>query len=339
MRLRAVTIFLLAFASVTPSFASCGSSSCPLDTHMLNLPGKGHFALDLSLQYVDQDQPRIGSRRARVGELEGEHHDEVRTLNRIATALLSYAPTDRLHLSIAVPYVSRDHLHLASSHDHGASAVRPDHNIVPESWDLDGIGDVIVQARGEVLPIDPVTKSGLWVIGGVKLPTGAHDVRNGEGETGELPVQPGSGTTDGIVGLSYQGGFIHSSGASGPMGDFAVVPYFVSAMLQIRMGETRGYRLGNELQVNAGGGYPLLPRLDVLLQMNARFRAKDHIEEEPEEEGLTGGTYVYASPGLRVSFSDRASAYALVQLPLEQHVNGIQLTSNANYVVGLQTRF
>ncbi len=339
MRLRAVTIMLLAFASATPLYASCGSSSCPLDTHMLNLPAKGGFALDLSFQYVDQDQPRIGSRSAHVGEIEGEHHDEVRTLNRIATALLSYAPTDRLHLSIAVPYVSRDHFHLASSHDHGALSVRPDHNTVPESWDLNGIGDVIVQARAEVLPVDPVTKSGLWVIGGVKLPTGAHDVRNDDGEAGELPVQPGSGTTDGIVGLSYQGGFVRSSGASGPMGDFAVVPYFVSAIYQIRTGETDGYRLGNELQVNAGGGYPVLHGLDLLLQVNSRFRAKDRIEEEPEEEAFTGGTYVYASPGLRFSFGNRAAAYALVQLPLYQHVNGIQLTSNANYVVGLQTRF
>jgi hypothetical protein len=338
MNFRVVTILLLALACAPSLFASCGSSSCPLDTHMLNLAPKGGFALDLSFQYIDQDQPRIGSRKAHVGEIEGEHHDEVRTLNRIATALLSYAPTDRLHLSVSVPYVSRDHFHLASTHQH-ALGVRPDHNILPEYWDLNGVGDVVLQARAEVLPIDPVTRSGLWVIGGVKLPTGKHDVRNDDGEVGELPVQPGTGTTDGIVGLSWQGGIVRQSGASGPMGGFAVVPYFVSATYQLRTGETDGYRLGNELQVNAGGGYPLGHRLDALLQVNSRFRSKDDIEEEPEEEGLTGGTYVYASPGLRFSIGDRAAIYAIVQVPLYQHVNGIQLTSSANYVAGLQTRF
>ena len=67
-----------------PLRASCGSSSCPLDLNVLNQPLKDHFTLDLSLQYIDQDQPRIGRHDAHVGEIPGEHHDEVRTINRIA---------------------------------------------------------------------------------------------------------------------------------------------------------------------------------------------------------------------------------------------------------------
>jgi hypothetical protein len=316
---------LLALASL-PAHAGCGSSSCPIDTHALNRPSQGGFTFDFSVQYINQDQPRIGTHDAEVGEVSGAHHDEVRTLNRIATALVAYAPSDRLELSLSVPFISREHHHLASSHEH-AGGPAAEHNNVPESWDLRGLGDVVLQARTAV-------GRNFHVLGGVKLPTGADDRVNDEGEPGELPIQAGSGTTDGIVGLSYEGGLLRRSGVSGPMGNVALVPYFVTATYQIRGGESHGYRMGNELQVNAGGAYPVRGKLEALLQLNSRFRARD----SGHDAEFTGGTFVYATPGLRWSAGGGA-LYALVQLPVYQDVNAIQLTSKANYVVGVQTRF
>ena len=322
---RRLFVFVLAlFGFSAPLGASCGSASCPLDTNALNQPMRGQFTLDLSLQYIDQDQPRIGTRNADVGEIQGPHHDEVRTLNRIATASLGYAPTNRLQLSVAIPYVSRDHLHLEKGN--------------PESWDLRGTGDIVLQARWKALSRKPLTHSGLWLIGGVKLPTGADDLHNDEGEVAELPVQPGSGSVDGIAGVSYQSGFTARSLTSGAMGNYAVMPWFVTATYTFRGGATHGYRLGNELQLNAGSVYTLGRRLDLLAQLNTRIRGRDRIDDEPEEEAFTGGTYVYATPGLRFSMK-RAAVYALVQIPLYQHVNKIQLTSKANYVIGVQTRW
>src|SRR6185295_6903983 len=180
------------------------------------LPETRRFSLDLSLQYVDQDQPRIGTRNARVGEIPGVHHDEVRTINRVSTLGLTYAATSRLFLTASLPFVSRDHQHLASSHEH----ITTQHNNVPESWDIRGTGDLSLLARAEVLPGKPTTHSGLWLIGGIKLPTGSHDVRNAEGEAGEIPIQPGSGTVDGIAGVAWNGGVIRRAGAHGAMGDF-----------------------------------------------------------------------------------------------------------------------
>jgi hypothetical protein len=340
-RLFAVIAFATVFATLLAaprSHASCGSSSCPLDTNALNQPKKGQFTFDLSLQYIDQDQPRIGTRSARVGEIPAEQHDEVRTLNRIATLAIGYAPADRLQVSVALPYVSRDHDHLASSHDHHDGTLVEDHNIVPESWDLRGAGDVVVQARWRAAEFNPWTQSRLWLIGGVKLPTGRHDLQNDDGEAAELPVQPGSGAMDGIAGVAYQGGFVTHTRLSGDMGNYALVPWFASATYQFRGHATDGYRLGNELQLNAGTTYPLTPRIEALAQLNGRVREHDRIADEPEEEAFTGGTYVYASPGVRITLG-RAAVYALVQFPLYQHVNALQLTSKANFVIGFQTRF
>jgi hypothetical protein len=173
----------------------------------------------------------------------------------------------------------------------------------------------------------------------VKLPTGSHDRRNEDGEVAELPIQPGTGSTDGIVGFAFQGDVVRPLATGGPLGHYGRVPYFASLTYQFRTGGTDGYRLGNELQLNAGGAYPLPFHLDALLQLNARIRQRDTITAEPDEEAFTGGTYLYASPGLRWSLANRAALYAIVQFPLYQKVNALQLTADHNYVVGVQTRF
>ncbi|HEX2834090.1 MAG TPA: hypothetical protein VHW00_13845 [Thermoanaerobaculia bacterium] len=340
LRLLAAAGFLCALVSYAPVMqAGCGSASCPLDLQSLNRPTLGGFTLDLSFQYIDLDQPRIGTDDASAGELHGPHHDEVRTINRIATATLGYAPTSRLQLTAALPWISRTHDHLASNHAHvNAFAPRAQHNVLPEAWDIRGVGDVTLQARFALREPDAITHSAWWIVGGVKLPTGDDSATNDDGEVGELPIQAGSGTTDGLVGISYEGGLLRHSRVSGAMGDVALLPYFFTATYQFRGGANDGYRLGSEWQLNAGTAYALGRHFEALLQVNSRFRGKDTIEEEPEEGAFTGGTYVYASPGVRVPLG-RGAVYALVQLPLYRDVNAIQLTSDANYIAGFQTRF
>jgi len=320
----AVVLFFVAPAL----HAGCGSSSCPIDTQALNRPALGGFTLDLSFQYIDQD----------LTALKEPHHDEVRTLSRATTATISYAPTSRLQLSAAIPWIARHHDHLASSHSH-ALAPRAEHNTIPESWDIRGLGDVVLNARVALTQPNIVTHSAWWAIGGVKLPTGDDGASNDDGEVGELPIQAGTGTYDGIVGLAYEGGLLRSSHLQGPMGDVALVPYFISATYTFRGGATDGYRLGNELQINAGTAYAFTRRFELLLQLNSRFRSKDDIADEPEEEAFTGGTAVFASPGVRVPLGRAGALYGLVQLPLHQDVNGIGLNADPHYIVGLQTRF
>lgn len=328
MNSRATVLVLILFLlAAAPLRAGCGSSSCPLDLNALNLPATHRFSLDVSLQYVDQDQPRAGTRNVDIGDVPA-HHDEVRTLNRISTAALTYAATDNLQLTATLPFISRAHEHLASSHEH-AGRIQSQHNIVPESWDIHGLGDVALTARARV------RRSGLWLIGGVSLPTGETGARNDDGEVGELPIQAGSGTTDAIAGFSYQGSMVRHSGVRGAFGDYAAVPYFASATYRMRTGS--GEKLGNELLLNAGTAWPLTHSLEVLAQLNARVRASDRFDD-PDEAAMSGGRSLFASPGLRYTYRGSA-VYAIVQLPLYQRVNVVQLTSDRNYVLGVQTRF
>jgi hypothetical protein len=310
VRLRAITVIAVLLLFRLSAAASCGSASCPLDLNTLNQPEPGRFALDLSFQYIDQDRLRGHSDIV-------PDHTEVRTINRSASLLLSYAPAEWLQLSVAAPYIARTHEHL--------------HDDELERWQLDGIGDVLLQARGRVMPH-------VWLLGGVKLPTGADDQTNDDGERAEVPIQPGSGSTDLIVGVSFESGTTRQTRVQGPMGSTALIPYFASLTYRRNGRGALDHRVGNEWQLNGGTAWPLTHNLEALLQGNVRRRGRDTSPDDPQDAFFTGGTYAFLSPGLRMS-AGRGALYALVQLPLYQHVNGIQLTAKRNWIGGMQVRF
>ncbi|HEX3577618.1 MAG TPA: hypothetical protein VHY33_03565, partial [Thermoanaerobaculia bacterium] len=143
----------------------------------------GKFSLDLSFQYIDQDQPRIGSRRARVGEIASDH-DEIRTINRLAALQLNYSLNERFQMGVTLPYVSRSHEHFDVE------------NARIERWNFADIGDAAVQARVRVFSLTDLAHSSVWLTGGVKLPIGSRREIGSSGEDAEVTIAPGTGSTD-----------------------------------------------------------------------------------------------------------------------------------------------
>jgi hypothetical protein len=318
-------LFLLFSFTAGSAIASCGSSSCPIDLHALQLGDAGSFSLDLSFQYIDQDQPRIGSRRAHVGEIASDH-DEIRTINRLTTLQLSYAMNDRFQIALAVPYVSRSHEHF----DEETAQI--------ERWHFGNAGDATLQARLRLFSNEP-THSSIWLTGGAKFATGSRRETGTGGGDAEVTITPGTGSTDALLGITYQSGFLRDTKLEGPMGHATLIPLFIAINSRINGRGTSDYRRGNEVQLNAGTEYPLTESLHLLGQLNGRIASKDDVGATDENRDLTGGRYVYLSPGLRVAMSHRTSIYGFVQFPIYQRVNGIQLTSKANYVAGIRRSF
>ena len=326
----------LAVAATLPipagAFASCGSATCPMDPQSLNLPLPRQFTLDVSFQYIDQDQVRIGRRRGEVGEIPSDH-DEVRTVNRGLGLLANYAPSDRLVLSAVIPFVSRFHEHIEES-ELGASpaSVRRVQHGSAETWRFQDLGDVAVSARYRLTPK-------VWVNAGVELPTGARRPVNDEGEVAEPTLAPGSGSTDFFGGVVFQTQLTVPSLSRGLLGSASVMPFFVGATYRRNGRGTEDYRQGDELLVNAGLNYSLFARLQLLAQVNADFRDRDAVGNTDEDPSHTGRTSIYLSPGVRVGLPGGIAAYWLVQIPVYQRVNGIQLTAGSNLVGGVQARF
>jgi hypothetical protein len=311
-RLLVATAFLTA---AVDAGAGCGSAFCSLNTNWSTQgawtePG-GRF--DLRYEFIDQDQPRTGTEDVGVGQIP-RHHDEVRTINRNTIAGFDYTFDANWGVGVQLPVVDRSHEHI---HNHAGGQI-------PEAWSFTEPGDARVVSRYRFTPAQ--THAGSFGLQfGVKLPTGKIDVANDDGDVAERSLQPGSGTTDAILGAFY----------SGPLGNQAT--WFADVNWQAPLGERDEYKPGTRAGFDIGASYPWTGRVALLLQLNTLWKDRDRgSNAEPED---TGGTFVHLSPGLSLAPGQKTQLYGFVQVPLYQRVNGVQLVADWSVAAGLSHRF
>ena len=313
MRPLAVLFAVVGFLMPASLWASCGSESCPLD-HMSRWT-ENPFSFEVTYQYIDQDQPKIGTEDATVGEIQ-RHHDEVRTLNRMTTARAVYRP-GAWSFTASIPWVDRYHEHI--HHDLGEDEV--------ERFNYSGIGDLEVATLRSFGGGESRRRG--FVSAGVKMPTGDTSVPNEDGDQPEPAARPGSGSWDALAGM----------GVEWQLGESRAVPLRLSVTGRYNGFGTEDYRIGPEVQAHLGTEYPLMRSLSLLAQANFRVRGQDDVGSSGVNEEDTGGTMLFLSPGVRASVSHAASLYALVQIPVYQRVNGIQIVSDGNLYVGMSRAF
>jgi hypothetical protein len=311
-------IVLLAAAGLADvAHASCGSAFCVIntnwDTHgAWSQPG---WRLDLRYESIHQDRLQEGRRRVAIGEIPRDH-DEVETDNRNWLASLDYTFNADWGVNVSLPLVKRKHLHI-----HTATQE-------PESWDFSKLGDTRVLARYRIGTYESANHS-LGTLGvnfGLKLATGRFDLQNADGEQAERPLQPGSGTTDALLGAYYAQVL--------PLKDLS---WFAQGLLQVPLDSRDGFKPGRRISLDAGVRYDASERVSLILQVNALHRSRDSGENaEPED---SGGRSFHLSPGVSIAASKDVRIYGFLQAPVYQYVNGVQLTARRAAVIGLSTRF
>ena len=316
----ALVVALFAMFSAEAAVASCGSAFCLVNTNwgvqgVWNEPG---LRSDFRFEYIDQDQLRNGTHEVSVGEI-ARHHDEVRTVNRNAFLTLDYGLSDDLGASLVVPWIDRTHDHI---HNHQGQPI-------PEHWSFSRLGDMRATVRYQ-LPSgehpDTLTLGFAGFTAGLKLPTGRHNVANEKGEVAERTLQPGTGTTDAVFGAYYR----QALGAWN-------ASWFVQANVQVPLNTVSGYRPGSQVLIDVGGRWEATDRLGVMLQANVNFKGRDSgPEAEPED---SGARTVVLSPGVTFAVTPGVQLYAFVQLPVYQHVNGVQLIATRSYAAGVNAQF
>lgn len=315
------TCGLLAAAFVaaisTEARAGCSAGFCAVNT---DWDAQGVWArpgtrLDLRYEYLKQDQPRHGTQDVDAGEIP-RHHDEIETVNRNLVAALDVNFDAHWGMTVSLPFIDRKHRHI-HHHDHGHGPEE-----VPQAWDFSELGDLRVVGRYQWRR--PLSNRSHGVKLGLKLPTGDTDVTNAAGAAAERSLQPGTGTTDLVLGAFHQ----NALGANGE--------WFVEAAYQRAFEEYDGYRAGEELRLDIGLSHGLGGNWRGLLQLNAKYRGRDAgAQAEPED---TGGRFLYLNPGLSYGFAERYRLYGFAQLPLYEDVNGVQLTADWGATVGLSMR-
>jgi outer membrane receptor protein involved in Fe transport len=297
--------------------ASCGSAFCMINTNWalhgpVSEPG---LRMDLRYEYIDQDQPMAGGHKVGVGEIH-RHHDEAYTTNRNWLASFDYTFNDAWGVSASVPVVDRQHFHIHNHHGHQ----------IEDDWDFRRLGDIRVVGRRQWMAEPAEGPSFFGLTFGAKLPTGRYDIANADGDLAERSMQPGSGTTDLLLG-AYHSRVLPELGLS----------WFAQVQVQRALAEREDYRPGSRVTADLGVRYEVTDKLGAMLQLNAALVGRDRGDEgEPED---SGGRSLSLSPGLSYAVAKGVQLYGFVQLPVYQKVNGVQLTAEKALVAGVSVGF
>lgn len=309
-------LLLAGAVGLLPTFAtaSCGAAFCTVNTNWTteSALAEAESSFDLRYEYIKQDQPFAGSERVAFGQIP-RHHDEISTLNRNLVTSFSQNLGNGWGLSVTVPIGQRDHRHV---HNHlGAQ--------LDEAWRFTELGDLKVLGRYQLsAPENPLQPASGGLLLGLKLPTGGINVRNEQGVEAERSLQPGTGTTDLIL-----GGYHHEKD---PVQDTS---WFVQGQWQRALNTRRGYRPGAILSADLGVRAGLGEYVGLLAQLNFLHKRPDRgSEAEPQD---SGGRFVFFSPGLSIAVPGNLQAYAFYQHPLYRHVSGVQLTAQRSLVIGV----
>lgn len=305
-------------AAAGPVHASCGTGTCALNSHWQtqDVSVQSGQRLDIRYEYIHQDQPRAGHENVDIGAIR-RHHDEVETVNHNLVLRYDYSAGPKWGVSLQAPIVNRDHYHI---HNHLGGQI-------DERWRFTHLGDARLIARYSPTP-SPETNTDFGVLAGLKLPTGRTNVSNSDDDLAERTLQPGSGTTDAIIGFY----------ASRPLNLWnRSARLFIQSQAQLPANTHEDFRPGNQYTLDVGIAYPQIGDFSGLFQINTLIKDHDHGREA--EEADSGGAFIWLSPGASYAVTRATRIYGFVQLPLYQRVRGIQVVAGWTISVGASVGF
>jgi len=325
----AAIIGLMASADVM----ACASCGCTLSSDWSNQqfaysPG---LRLDVRWDYLDQNQLRSGTgtispaAASQIMNNGSPQEVEKYTTNNYFTLGIDYSKTPDWGVNVQLPFIDRSHSTLGTASDGSTPG--------PGGGQYDShtssFGDVKVVGRYQgFIP----GCSTLGVLFGAKLPTGSHTETGASTDPtapGSVPIdrglQPGTGTTDVILGAYYTNSITQNLG------------YFAQALFQRALYSEDQYTPGEGLNLNLGLRYLGFSGFDPQIQLN--FRHVLHDTGAQADSLSTGGTLLYISPGVSVSVSNYVSVYGFIQLPVYQDLNGVQLAPHFTTSVGMRYSF
>jgi hypothetical protein len=318
--LAAQLLLMLPLTTLVPGFAqACATCGCTLssDAAMGYWTSAG-WRLNVEYDYLHQDELRSGTRSV-AGVPDGNEleHD---TLNRYVTTTLSYSPNSDWNFTLFVPYVVRTH---------STYGIFDSTQPLPplSSSRSSSLGDI--RLIGSYQGFLPTRNLGIQL--GVKLPTGKYgsaiDFYSGPnaGTSLDASLQPGTGSTDVIVGAYYyqpisENFEIFASGL------------FQSAVKQHLDQPGNDYRPGNSTAVTLGLRYQQNPRWVPQLQLNLLHKSPD--QGALADVQNTAGNVAYLSPGLTVKVLPKLHVFGFVQLPVYSNLYGYQLFPRYTVSVG-----
>jgi hypothetical protein len=328
MSLKQWNILWSSLAALTPasllllasqSALACATCGCTLSTDAATgFSTRAGWRMNLQYDYIDQDQLRHG--RGTASKVPDGNEFEHETKNQYITASLSYAPSARWNLSLQIPYVIRDH---STYGEYDSTAPLPALTTSHSS----SLGDIRLIGSYQGF----LATHNLGVQLGIKFPSGAYGDAvhfNGGpavGEALDTSLQPGTGSTDVILGAYYYQALSQ---------DFDGV---VHVNYQFAVRSRFDYRPGNQVNLSSGLRYMAFTNWVPQLQLNFAHRGQDSGTNADVDN--SAGTFVYLSPGVSYLSGKHTQVYGLVQIPIYHQLDGWQLAPRWTATLGISHRF
>ena len=216
-------------------------------------------------------------------------------------------------------------------------AMTPPMLVTMMAGDASGLGDVALLGRFTFLKSEaPDATDILAAMFGIKFATGRTDAKTSDGMNYlDSHLQPGTGSTDYLFGLSYSHALQRLSLSANVLGTMTTEGKF---------GETK-HQFGNALNYDVTGKYriapeaftPTRPQWFVALGINGEVR------ERETEDGVTvadsGGNTTYLSPGIQVVFAPHWVVDISYQHAVYHNLYGTQLGETYKVVTGVTYLF
>ena len=194
-----------------------------------------------------------------------------------------------------------------------------------------GLGDSVFLTKWRFYKHDSARGTLQFAVeGGVKAPTGSTDLLDSVGNRLPVPLQRGSGSWDptaDIVGTWVPAGRRGRWIFGGDVGFTATT-------------EADGFEFGNRVSYDGMIKYRVHPArypgrdTFLLVELNGRWQDRANANGQPVFD--SGGHSVYVSPGVQFLWRQNLILEGGVQLPLRRSLNGNQLETNYNVLVGLR---
>ena len=331
MTFRRIPLAFFVCAATAPMAAhACATCGCSLSTDAAMgysaMPG---WRISFDYSFINQDQLRHGTgavpaaQAAAINDAGGSQEVEKQTINRYYNLGLSYSPDSSWNFSTIVPLLDRSH----TTYGNATSDLLTPDNLSGAT--ASGLGDI--KLIGNYQGFLPTHNLGVQL--GVKLPTGKYGGQNVDtgatvghpvvfssgpnaGQSLDTSLQPGTGSTDLILGAYYYQPVSQDF-------DAFINGQFQAAVME-RLNETNAdYRPGNLMTVSTGLRYEANPKVVPQLQLNFTHKSPD--QGALADTANTGGSVVYLSPGVTVAVGAHVHMYAFLQKAIYSNLQGYQL--------------
>ena len=318
-----------------------GQSSAILTESAIPLP-QGSWFTAINTEIVENrdfsDDKLVGLRALDILE-HGNAHSDLHSVESISSTSLAlgYGITENFTASLVLPYIKRENIREPEEgHGHEDDPIVV-HNVI-EHGDSSGLGDATLMGMYRFRATE---LTNMAVLFGIKLPTGDTDetgfrdevfVRridtgvvpdhhehgdehegeeeghHHEGNRLETHQQPGSGSYDPIIGLAY----------SQVLGIFNLDSSLIYTLVNEGSQHTD---LGDSFKYNLSLAYPVTSVLNLVMEFNGEWRDEEDRDGETIEN--SGGSHLYASPGVRYRSPERGwSASLSYGIPISENING-----------------